>query len=1146
MQSNSSNYQIPDQHNFESSQHSDIAVGNIHDSQAVAVGTHITQYVYLDGKPAPPDDADESQQVSGPPPYKGMTYYDVADADLFFGRESLTQELVAYLEDHAFLAIIGASGSGKSSVARAGLIPALLDGQPMENHPEWAVHIITPTEQPLEALAISLTRDSESVTATMTLMDDLAQDRRSLNVYIKRLLSRPNAPKRLLLLVDQFEELFTRCRDKETRRLFVENLLEAAGIINDPTSHRPTLFDSLANATDNTTDSHAPQPPAPVRIILTLRADFYAHCAEFAELRLALARYQNYIGIMNREEIRQVIERPAGETWQLESGLAEQILTDIGYGTRQEPEPGSLPLLSHALRETWERRRGATMTLAGYRAIGGVQGAIAQTAETLLADLSDDEQRMVRTIFRRLTEVGNENQYTRRRVLQQELLSGKGDHDAMQSILKRLADHRLVTISTVDLSIDSLSELPSEKAVKIEVAHEALLREWPTLRGWLDEDREGIRLHQRLGEDAKEWQGSGDDGMLYRGGRLELARAWAKENPDELSAVESAFLQASHDAVEAAICAEEEQREAERKARQEAEKRERRALAEQLAGQAQLLLYRDQMVGELPLILARDAVLITWLNDGYIAANAYSALNHAVQRAAWRQTLYSAGKHHEGSVNSVAYSPDGQTIASGGDDNTIHIWDAYTFEPISILFGHTDSVLSVEYSPDSTRIVSGSHDNTIRIWDAQIGRQLVIIDSHTDSVSSAKYSPSGTCIVSGSLDSTVCIWDARTATQLTQLDGHSGGVLSVEYSPDGTHIVSGGDDCTIRVWNVETETQLVLLDSHKGWVSSVGYSPDSTHIISGSLDNTACIWNAETGFQTALLGHTDWVNSVRYSPDGTRVVSSSSDSIVRIWDAETGRQLAKLDGHTGAVWTVGYSYDGTRIVSGCSDDTVRIWDDKKDARLMLFGTHKDAVTSVGYSPNGKCIVFGSLDHTVHIWDAEARSQLAKLDGHTGVIWAVGYSPNGTRIASGSADNTVRIWDAETGSQLFKLDGHTDDVRAVGYSPDGTCIVSGSSDHTVRIWDAQTGFQIAKLDGHTDTVWSVGYSPDDTHIVSSGSDHTARIWDARTGTQLYQLDGHKGVVWSVGYSPDGTCIVSGSSDHTVRIWDAQTGTQLYQL
>ena len=426
---------------------------------------------------------------SGKLPYMGLRYFDTPDADLFFGREALTHELAERVSKETFLAIVGASGSGKSSVARAGFVPAW-----KRENEQGTVHIITPTAHPLESLAANLTRDLESVTATSTLMDDMQKDARSLRLYVRKLLSN-SGETNFLLVVDQFEETFTLCKDLEERKAFIENLL-----------------------------SLAEEENSAARVVITLRADFYHHCAEFEGLRLALEKHQAYIGVMTRDELREAITSPAEKTGlEFQAGLVDLILSDVGE------EPGALPLLSHALLETWKRRQGRRLTLGGYHEAGGVKMAIAQTAEIVYEHLSPPEKEIARGIFLRLTELGEGTQDTRRRVKMDELAQAT-DHDLVEKVLKTLTDARLVTAEQ-----DSA-----------EVAHEALIREWGTLRKWLDEDREGLRAHRHLTESAQEWERRGREaGELYRGARLGQIQEWVKQHGDELSPLESEFVRAS-------------------------------------------------------------------------------------------------------------------------------------------------------------------------------------------------------------------------------------------------------------------------------------------------------------------------------------------------------------------------------------------------------------------------------------------------------------------------------------------------------------------------------------------------------------------------------------------------------------------------
>ncbi len=424
----------------------------------------------------------QEEPVAGDSPYMGLRYFETSDADLFHGRAALTTELLRRVKSESFLAIVGASGSGKSSVARAGLIPVW-----KQENEQGVIHVLTPTAHPLESLAASLTRESESVTATTTLMDDMNKDPRSLRLYARKSLGET----KLFLLVDQFEETFTLCKELAERKAFIENLL--------------SLADESGTA----------------RVVITLRADFYHHCAEFEGLRNALKTHQEYIGAMTADELRQAITAPAQSAgWDFQPGLVDLFLQDVGT------EPGALPLLSHVLLETWKRRQGRTLTLQGYADAGRVKKAITQTAEGVYDKLSPAEQTIARGIFLRLTELGEGTQDTRRRVKMDEL----GQQAGLEKVLKTLTDARLITTEE-----DSA-----------EVAHEALIREWGTLRKWLDEDRDSLRLHRRLTESAGEWGRRGKEaGELYRGARLKQLQDWVKEHSDALSPLEREFVKAS-------------------------------------------------------------------------------------------------------------------------------------------------------------------------------------------------------------------------------------------------------------------------------------------------------------------------------------------------------------------------------------------------------------------------------------------------------------------------------------------------------------------------------------------------------------------------------------------------------------------------
>jgi tetratricopeptide (TPR) repeat protein len=499
----------------------------------------------------------------GEPPFQGMQYFDEKDADRFFGRETLIAKIVGRLTSTRFLTIIGASGSGKSSVVRAGVIPALRRGErladgsmPPTNSGQWDIRVFTPTAHPLDALAASLTPESDSLAAMTGLRQDLSQDSQTLINATQYLLAQTGR-KHLLLVIDQFEEIFTQCRQEEERRAFIENLLQAA----DPNDMRP------------------------ITILLTLRADFYAQLSIQDALRELVSQNQEFIGAMSRQELSRAILQPAAlGNWKVQEGLVEVMLDDLGS------EPGALPLLSHALLETWKRRRGRVMTLSGYIASGGVHGAIAQTAETVFRQrLTAGQQPIARMIFIKLAEMGEGSLDTRRRATFSELLTRSIDITTIELVLSILTEARLVTISTME---------PGETRV-VEVSHEALIREWPTLRDWLNENREDLILHRQLTEDTNDWlKLNRDPGALYRGMRLQQALEWAGKNTELISLSEQEFLEASQKA------AREEQGQLQRLARA-------RRMQIVLGGAAMLLV-----AGIVILILAVNEVFVPSRMDG--------------------------------------------------------------------------------------------------------------------------------------------------------------------------------------------------------------------------------------------------------------------------------------------------------------------------------------------------------------------------------------------------------------------------------------------------------------------------------------------------------------------------------------------------
>ncbi|KAE8131510.1 hypothetical protein BDV38DRAFT_288620 [Aspergillus pseudotamarii] len=425
---------------------------------------------------------------------------------------------------------------------------------------------------------------------------------------------------------------------------------------------------------------------------------------------------------------------------------------------------------------------------------------------------------------------------------------------------------------------------------------------------------------------------------------------------------------------------------------------------------------------------------------------------------------------HSGSIYSVAFSPDSQTVAFGSRDKTIKLWDAQTGQQLRTLEGHSYWVNSVAFSPDSQIIVSGSRDKTIKLWDATVGRQLYTLQGHSDSIYSVVFSPDGQTIASGSADKTIKLWSTKTGQLLRTLDGHSDSVNSVAFSPDGQIVASSSDDETIKLWDTKTGQLLRTLEGHSHYINSVVFSSDGQTIASGSYDDTIKLWDTKTGQQQRTLGgHSDLVRSVAFSAAGPIVASGSYDKTIRLWNSKTGQQLHTLEGHSDWVNSVALSPDGQTVASGSRDKTIKLWDTKAGQQLRTLDSHSSCVSSVAVSQNGQIVVSGSRDKTIKLWDAKTGQQLHTLEGHSDRISSVALSPDGQTVASGSSDKTIKLWDTKTGQLLRTLEGHSDRVISVAFSPDGQTVASSSDDETIKLWDAKTGQLLRILEGYSDSV-----------------------------------------------------------------------------
>ncbi len=1126
-------------------------------------------------------------------PYKGLRPFQEADAGDFYGRDVFNQRLLERLKDGRFIAVVGPSGSGKSSAVKAGLIPQLRHNA-LPGSSTWFVVEMTPGSHPLEELEAALLR--VAINPPNSLLAQLKEDERGLVRAVKRILPEPSktGAGALFLLIDQFEELFTQVADEAERLHFLKILLAASEDKQNP-----------------------------LRVIVTLRADFYDRPLLYPEFGELMRENTEVILPLKRDELEQAIVRPAEKAGlALEVGLVSEILLDVAE------QPGPLPLLQYALTELYERRAGRWLTQQAYRDIGGVSGALARRADDLYSSLDEAGQKAARQLFLRLISINEGADDTRRRVRQTELLALQGDEQVMQRVIDDFGKYRLLTFDR-----DQESRTPT-----VEVAHEALIRQWQLLRGWIDENREGLRVQRRLTTAAEEWVNSGKEAsFLASGARLDQFESWSKQTELALTGLEFSYLDAS-------LVERVQQRAAEdaRKAREAAleirSRNFRRALMVVLAltavggiilsgialnqsraadeNAATAIFAQGQAVtaaavAQLNAAQARSLAFASGAQLALGSGNTDLAILLALESNAngqstveTRRTLaeaaYTPGTRrvftgHTDRLTSVVYSPDGTKAVSGARDNTAIVWDVATGAIIHRLEGHTDWVWDVAISPDGATIITASADGTLIVWDAVSGAEIRRLEGHTagvrtvainadstqalsgsedkslilwdittgealgrvesnTTVNDAVFSKSGFTAISAEADGVVTLWNLQTGAPLLRLgtegNGHIGEAMSVTYTPDESGVLSGGDGGEMILWSFETLQPIRRYQGHNARVATVAISPDGTTAVTGSEDNSVIVWDVATArIIRRFTGHTFLVYGVAFSPDGEHVLSASWDGTLRLWDLENGAQAHRFAAHQSDVLAVAYSPDGTQALSGGADNSLILWSTETGAEIRRLEGHTGAVEAVVFSADGKQALSGSDDFGMILWDIETGAILqqfggpGRTDGHSDAVWAVALSPDGKTAASGSYDNTIILWNAETGEQLNRLFGHTFHLTGVAFSPDGTRLISSGFDNVLILWDVGTGTVLRRFEGHTDWVRSAAFSPDGKHVLSASADNTLILWDTETGTRIRQYEGHSAQVFSAVFSADGKYALSGAGDSTVILWDVESGAEL---
>lgn len=1147
-------------------------------------------------------------------PYKGLRAFQEADADDFFGREVLTGQLLARLvemgESNRFLAVVGPSGSGKSSAVRAGLLPALRKGA-LPGSDKWFILEMMPGAHPLEELEAALLRIA--VNPPDSLLNQIREDVRGLLRAVKRAL--PSAEDELLLVVDQFEETFTLVKDEAEAVFFLNSLYRAVT-----------------------------EAGSCLRVIVTIRADFYDRPLMYPDFSRMVQERTEVVIPLTAEELESAIRTPAERVGVvLETGLVPTIISDV------VDQPGALPLLQYALTELFEHRKGRLLTSEAYQSIGGVLGVLGRRAEEVYNGLEQMAKDAALQLFLRLVTLGEGAEDTRRRVLRTELeglsvnqgMEDRGQGAVMGNVIDAFGEARLLSFDR-----DLLTRGPM-----VEVAHEALLREWRRLREWLDESRADIRMQRVLGNASAEWlEAERDNSFLLRGARLDQFEAWVKGTDLALTVDEQAFLDASLEERRAREVAE-----AERQASEAAMERRSRKFLRALVGvlavativavllsafafsqrgeaqnnaataQAEALARATQQAiaeaeayaratqqaiaedeasaratqqaiaeaeanaratqqvlaeGQARLAFSRELALAAVNN---LAVDPERSILLALQALSVTNTVEAENALHDAVVTSrvrfvfpgvsVTFSPDGNRLAIGHQDGNVKLLDTASWQETLTLSAHTSTIAEMAFSPDGLRLATGSHDGQVIVWDLEAStagspnHQALTLSGHTDILNSIAFSPDGTRLATSSVDDRVMIWDALTGELLRTLEIPSGGFSDssgAAFSPDGSSLLTMDWDGVFEVWNAGTGE---MLFTESGFWPPLSISPDGSRLATGELGPNAFIWDVSALFSPQFLftlsGHKSFVFALDFNEDGTRLATGSLDSTAKLWDVsgEKGVELFTLAGHTDAIDEVAFSSDGRYLATASDDGTVRVWDVSPagSRELLTLAEHTDWLQAVDYSPDGTRLTTASYDGSAKVWEVDSGEVLFTLSNHSGPVKDVAFSPDGTLLATVGEDKIARIWDANTGQETLTLSGHGEGIiggvhpgiAEVNFSPDGKLLATAGADGTAKLWDVATGEELLSLQGHPDGygVTNVVFSPDGSLLATTSDDG-----DVEAVVKVWDLAAGEETFtrslparpWGLVFSPDGAQLVTTGGGGFIIVWEVATGQEAFSL
>lgn len=1067
-------------------------------------------------------------------PFKGLRPFQEADAADFFGRDELVEHLLHTLEAERdtgpvrFLSLIGPSGSGKSSLIRAGLIPALRRGL-LPSSEKWYIAQMTPGPQPFKALEAALLQIAVGTPAN--LVDQLRESRYGLLETIHRIV--PLYDAELILFIDQFEEIFTLLDDESERALFLANLHTAVTA-----------------------------PESPLRVIITLRADFYDRPLLYPDFGRLLRAHTEVVLPLTPGELEQTVIGPAQRVGlQLERGLVPAIVADVSQ------QPGALPLLQYALTELFDNRIGETLTLAAYQEIGGVAGALAQRAETLYDELSPASQLAARRLFLQIAATGGGPEDTRRRVLRRTLMESTADPDLMAEVIDLFGRYRLL----------AFDREPETRAPTVEIAHEALIRQWGQLREWLDNNRDDLRTYRRLSTATNDWGRAGrDPSYLATGARLTQFNALVDSDSIALTPDEVAYLKASLAQRQRALYrlrlfiaaltvglllvsalalfAFDRQ--------QQAQTAGSTAIAERDRADEQARISRSRELAITALTTDSLDVSLLLSLEALRTAQTFEARSSLLTALRTEPRLYAYLTGHSGGVRAVAYAPSGDLLASAGQDNFVRLWDTDTRRlHLDPLAGHTDWINALAFASDGQTLASAAADGAVRRWDTTTGEQIGEPLEAGAALWGLAYSPDGTEITASTADGRILRWDAETGEQIAVLESHDGIVYTVAYSPDGALLATGGDDNAVRLWTLDADSNASddsLVAVHDNWVLSVAFSPDGALLASAGADGAIIIWDAAAEQVIIRIddAHDNWIRHLTFDSTGDALAAADAGGVIRLWNARTGEETSEpLSAHNAAIWSAAFSPDDELIAAGDSAGELILWDAAGRYGLDVFlGAHETEVFALAISPDGERLVSGGGDparmrgnNALRVWaldGGEPDIALTALDGHSGPVTSVAYSPDGAFIASAGAEGSVIIWDATTGAREDMLIGGRGGMNGLAFNPDGDLIAGVGDDGVLTIWPVN-GDESQRLHAGDNRLVSVAYSPDGALLSAGGDDGALIVWDAATGERINaDMNFHRDVVTTVSFSPDGSLLASGSRDGTLILWNTLTWTPIH--